>query len=160
MLAQTGDLIECRQLPFDLMVGGDVQRMLLLEVPQLVESLRGLVAGLGELHDDVALFRDLASTSLDVPKDQRKLLLKNDAARLRCVLAGHRCLPVSRKKGGDSGGKSSDPYDVSTCAGPGGNRWSQSTNEEPGRGSQLPLFSTGVPRRPRSSVGGVNCRNL
>ena len=70
MLAQTGDLIECRQLPFDLMVGGDVQRMLLLEVPQLVESLRGLVAGLGELHDDVALFRDLASTSLDVPKDQ------------------------------------------------------------------------------------------
>ena len=83
------------------------------------------MAGLGELHDDLALFRDLASTSLDVPKDQRKLPLKNDAARLRCVLAGDRCLPVSRKKGRDSGGKSSDAYEVGTCVGPGGNRWSQ-----------------------------------
>jgi hypothetical protein len=39
MLAQTGDLTECRQLPDDLMVGGDVQRMLLLEVRQLPDSL-------------------------------------------------------------------------------------------------------------------------
>ena len=39
MLVRTGDLTESRQFLHDLMMGGDVQRVLLLEVRQLVEVL-------------------------------------------------------------------------------------------------------------------------
>jgi hypothetical protein len=39
MLARTGHLTESRQFLYDLMVGGDVQRVLLLEVRQLIEVL-------------------------------------------------------------------------------------------------------------------------
>ena len=73
------------------------------------------MAGLGELHDDLALFRDLASTSLDVPKDQRKLLLKNDCGEARLRLCGPSVPPCFAQEGRRFGWKSSDAYDVSTC---------------------------------------------
>jgi hypothetical protein len=64
-----------------------------LEVRQLPDSFCCVATACVELRDDLVLFRDSLNTGPDVPKDQPELLVKNDATRLLCVDAGHRCLP-------------------------------------------------------------------